>query len=124
MKRYEKELEGHIIKIGRTQYLGDEAVAFLDEKRKQNPVVVIQQDKDEELELLKNENKQLLLRINKLQEELLAEKDKNALLQEREIARLEAPAADETAVTVEQPAKKAGIADRVKFLFTGQLSKE
>lgn len=53
--RYKDELEGHIVKVDRTQYLDDEAVAFLDEKRQKNPVFIIQQDKDEQIERLERE---------------------------------------------------------------------
>lgn len=52
--RYASELEGHLIKDGRQQFLDEEAVAFLDAKRQKNPVVIIQQNKDEEIEELKN----------------------------------------------------------------------
>ena len=48
--RYKKELGNHIIHDGRQQFLDEEAVAFLDEKRQKNPVTVIQQDKNEQIE--------------------------------------------------------------------------
>ena len=51
--RYKKELGNHIIRDGRQQFLDEEAVAFLDEKRQKNPVTVIQQDKNEQIEALK-----------------------------------------------------------------------
>ena len=69
VNRYAAELDGHIIKVSRTKYLDDDAVAFLDEKRKVNPVVVIERSKDEELEQLKNENKMLLLKLVEAQDE-------------------------------------------------------
>lgn len=90
VNRYKNELDGHIQKENGTQYLDDEAVAFLDEKRSKNPVVILEQSKDEELEMLRNENKLLILKINKLQEELLNEKDQVKLLQDEKIAMLEA----------------------------------
>lgn len=40
LHRYAKELDGLIVKQGRTQFLTDEAVAFLDAKRASNPVVI------------------------------------------------------------------------------------
>ena len=33
VNRYKDELKGHISKVNRTQYLDEEAVAFLDSKR-------------------------------------------------------------------------------------------
>ena len=40
IKRYEGDLKGHIRIDGRTQYLDDVAVAFLNEHRSKNPLVV------------------------------------------------------------------------------------
>ena len=53
--RYKKELGNHIIRDGRQQFLDEEAVAFLDEKRQKNPVTVIQQDKNEQIEVVNAE---------------------------------------------------------------------
>lgn len=89
VKRYSKDLEGHIQKNGRTQFLDDEAVAFLDSKRQENPVVLLQADKDEELERLRNENKALLLKVTELQDALLKEKDNVKTLQAEKIELLE-----------------------------------
>lgn len=90
VKRYKSELEGHISKVNRTQYLDDEAVAFLDTKRQENPVILLQVDKDEEIQRLSNENKRLLLRVAELQDALLREKDTVKELQTEKIALLEA----------------------------------
>lgn len=75
LKTYEKELQNHIIKQGRTQLLDDYAVEFLDTKRASNTVIVERTSKDEEIDRLKEENKNLLIKIATLQEELLKEKD-------------------------------------------------
>lgn len=61
--RYKDDLEGHIIKDGRQQFLDEEAVAFLDSKRMKNPVSIIQKSKDDELEDLRQQKEQLLLKI-------------------------------------------------------------
>lgn len=89
IKRYETQLDGHLERVGRTLYMDDDAVAFLDEKRKKNPVVVVQEDKDKVVQGLYEENKQLLIKITALQDELLEEKSKvqelqGLLLAERE----------------------------------------
>lgn len=89
VNRYKEDLEGHIHIEGRTQYLDDAAVEFLDTKRQQNPIVIVNQDKDEELERLRSEKEALLIRIAELQDSLIREKDKVALLQEKNIALLE-----------------------------------
>lgn len=91
--RYQDELAGHLIKDGRQQFLDEEAVAFLDAKRQKNPVAIIQMDKNEQIEQLENENKQLLLKLATVQDALLAEKEKTQqLLDEKkdQIALLEA----------------------------------
>lgn len=61
--RYKDELEAHIIRDGRQQFLDEEAVAFLDGKRQKNPVSIIQQSKDEAIEELRLEKEQLLLKV-------------------------------------------------------------
>lgn len=75
VKRYETELQGHISKVGRTNYLDDEAVAFLDEKRSKNPIVIVDEEKKDQIQRLSDENKQLLIKIVQLQDELNGEKD-------------------------------------------------
>lgn len=59
--RYKKELGNHIIRDGRQQFLDEEAVAFRREKAK-NPVTVIQQDKNGQIEALEEQVKQLLMK--------------------------------------------------------------
>lgn len=60
--RYKDELAGHLIRDGRQQFLDEEAVAFLDSKRQKNPVAIIQQNKDEQIEALEEQVKQLLVK--------------------------------------------------------------
>lgn len=91
--RYADELGDHIIKDGRQQFLDEEAVAFLDAKRQKNPVAIIQMDKDEQIEALRNEKEALLIKLASVQDELLQEKNKvQALIdkQKDQIALLEA----------------------------------
>lgn len=97
VSRYKKELEGHITKVSRTQYLDDEAVAFLDGKRQENPVILLQVDKDEEIQRLHDENKALLLKVAELQDALLKEKDTVKELQTEKIVLLEAKQEQEAA---------------------------
>lgn len=89
VQRYKKELEGHIQKVNRTQYLDEEAVNLLDSKRAENPIVILESGKDEELQRLESENKMLLLKIAELQEALLQEKDQVKILQNEKIMLLE-----------------------------------
>lgn len=80
--RYASELEGHIIKDGRQQFLDEEAVSFLDEKRKKNPVIIYQASKDEEIERLEEENKALLIKLAQVQEQLLGAQTQIAQLKD------------------------------------------
>lgn len=93
VKRYADELAGHISRQNRTQYLDDYAVALLDDHRAQNPVVVINQDRDEEIERLRVENKALLQQIAALQDRLLTAQD-SLLEASKQAARLDAAEAD------------------------------
>ena len=90
VNRYKDELKGHISKVNRTQYLDEEAVAFLDSKRAESPIIIMESGKDEEIHRLEMENKALLLKVAELQEALLKEKDQVKLLQNEKIELLEA----------------------------------
>ena len=87
--RYKDELEGHITKENRTQYLDDAAVEFLNHKRATNSVILMEASRDDEVQRLTDENKALLLKVAELQDALLREKDAVKLLQEDKIALLE-----------------------------------
>lgn len=96
IKRYEDELEGHLVKQNRFLMLDDEAVRFLDSKRSENPVIVYEQNKDEELEQLRHENKVLLIQMNtvqdqlgKVQQKLIAEMNTTKLLTSEKVQYLE-----------------------------------
>ena len=102
IKRYENELEGHLVKQNRFLMLDDEAVQFLDSKRSENPVIVYEQNKDEELEQLRHENKVLLIQMNtvqdqlgKIQQKLIAEMNTTKLLTQEKVQYLEYKAQSE-----------------------------
>lgn len=110
--RYQDELAGHLIRDGRQQFLDEEAVAFLDARRQKNPVAIIQVEKDEKIDQLEKENKQLLLKLAAVQDALLTEKEKAAALMDEkkgEIALLEADneAARAKVAEAEENAQKA-----------------
>lgn len=109
VKRYEKELQGHISKQNRTQYLDDYAVALLDDHRAQNPVVVINQDRDEEIERLRQENKALLQQVAALQDRLLTAQD-SLLAASKQAARLDAAEADKSRLEARTAALEAELA--------------
>ncbi len=69
--RYRDEIGDHIVKKGKTQYLDEEAVSFLDNKRKENPIILLERNKDEEIERLTEENKALLVQLTSVQNRLI-----------------------------------------------------
>lgn len=89
--RYKDELEGHIVKQGKTRYLDETAVEILNSKRAVNPVVIVNEDKDERIAALEEENKALLQRVAALQDQLLQEKERVTLLQQEKIELLQPP---------------------------------
>ena len=70
IKRYETDLKSHIIKQGRTRFIDEYAAKFLREKRRAAPIVIQEQNKDDELQQLRDENKNLLIKLAAVQEEL------------------------------------------------------
>lgn len=89
--RYKAELDGHIIREGRQQFLDEEAVAFLDARRQKNPVILVQQSRDETIEALRAENKELLKQlaeahklVGEVRQQLLEAKGAQALLEAAE----------------------------------------
>lgn len=104
VKRYEEELKDHIFVQGKTRYLDDFAMDFLDQKRSVNPVVIYEVSKDEEIERLNREVADLKDKVLKLQELLLDEQQKQLPLQQAlQLADVEKEKA------VHQALKEAGV---------------
>ena len=80
--RYKEELKDHIVRKDRTQYLDQWAIDFLTEKRRENPVILISQDKDEAIEAMKQQIEALRVQLMTAQNELLKEKDRIIELQD------------------------------------------
>lgn len=81
LRRYKKELDGHVCQQGRTQLLDDEAVAFLQEHRSSNPIIIRQEEKFAWIEQLQEQNTLLLVKAAEQAEKIAA--------QSKEILRLE-----------------------------------
>ena len=111
VNRYAEDLENHIVKDGKQQLLDEEAVAFLDAKRKKNPAAIYQAEKDETINQLEEENKNLFIELVSTQKELIIAQKENrrlidqsakiALLEvDNEAAKKKAAAAEEEAETL------------------------
>lgn len=100
--RYKNELGEHLVINGRQQFLDEEAVAFLDAKRRKNPVIVHQASVSETIENLKQEKENLLIKVAEQADQLkemanwkaekatlIAEADQNKLLLEENTKKLE-----------------------------------
>lgn len=68
--RYRDALGDHIVKDGRQQFLDEYAVEYLNEHRSKNPVVIIQNSKDEEIQELRAKQEAMLAKIAALSLEL------------------------------------------------------
>ena len=87
---YKHELQDHIIRKGRTQYLDEYAVEYLSKRRRESPVIVMEQSKDETIADLKEQIDALRDQLMAAQNELLREKDHIIELQEESRKSLEA----------------------------------
>lgn len=86
VNRYREQLGDHIIQDGRQQFLDDYAVAFLDERRQKNPVVVHQQSKDEAYEQVRQELEVALKTIANLQQFKIATLESRQALEDAKTA--------------------------------------
>lgn len=89
VKRYAQELEEHISKQNRKQYLDEYAEKFLDDKREKSPIIIMEQAKDEELEEAKREIENLKLTLMELQSQLASSQNRVIALQEEKLTLIE-----------------------------------
>lgn len=87
---YKHELQDHIIRKGRTQYLDEYAVEYLSKRRRESPVIVMEQSKDETIADLKEQIDALRVQLMAAQNELLKSKDHIIELAEESRKSLEA----------------------------------
>ena len=85
VKKYAEDLEGHIITKGKTQYLDSYAMDFLADRRKESPIILLNQNINAELEETK-------LELEKMQKLLLEAQQRIILLQEDNIKAIESKA--------------------------------
>ncbi len=82
LQRYAEDLRGHIITKGRTRYLDDQAIEFLNEKRREQPLVVLDPDDQSEAAELRRQLDGLKTQLMAAQNELLVAKDRIIALQD------------------------------------------
>ena len=81
--RYEEELKGHISVKNRTQYLDDWAVEFLQNRRRESPIIIVGQEKEEEMKNLKDQVETLRTQLLEVQKELLKSREEHLKAQDR-----------------------------------------
>ena len=75
VKNYSGDLEGHVIIKNRTQFLDEYAVNFLKQKRRENPVIVMHTEANEQVEELKAQVDLLKSKLLAAQEQILSLKN-------------------------------------------------
>lgn len=77
LKKYADELDEHISVKGRTKYLDTYAVDFLSKKRRESPVILLQQDAISERERLKEEADRLKNALLEAQQKIIELQEDN-----------------------------------------------
>lgn len=102
------ELKDHIVRKNKTQFLDDYAIDFLDNRRRESPVMLYQENRDEELERLREDNQRLLAELNGAKSRIISQQDRlyELTVSEQKMLLLEATtkAAEERAAAAEQKA--------------------
>ena len=92
IKTYEIELKPHIHTEGRTRYIDVEGEAFLDEKRAKSPIIILENDKQHQYEVVKEENEALKIKLMQLQDQIIGRDDKIMELSDKVMLLVEGPA--------------------------------
>ena len=87
--RNAEELEGHVIRNKGVTYLDEVAVAFLSERRRQSPLVVVHEDQNEQIEEKDRQIEELKKRLDILRDELALSQQKRIELQDQVTGLLE-----------------------------------
>lgn len=80
---YAEDLKDHIVRKNRTQYLDEWAVEYLTKRRRENPVILLSQDKSEAIEELRQQIETLKAQLMTAQNELLKSQDERLKAQDR-----------------------------------------
>jgi len=110
VNRYREDLGEHLYKKNRTQYLDEEGEAFLDQKRAANPIILLEHDKDDQIEELKRQNEQMKIKIMQLQEQIISRDEKVMELQEKLLLLTAKPVPDPEKHTEEEPEAASDLA--------------
>lgn len=76
INRYRVDLGEHIFKKNKTQFLDEVAEEFLNEKRANNPIIIMDNEKDERMKALEMQNESFKNKIMELQDQIIKRDDK------------------------------------------------
>ena len=80
--RYSEELSGHVIRKDRTRYLDEVAVKFLQERRRESPIILQNMDQGEEISRLMDQVESLRAQLVSAQNKLLESQERIISLQD------------------------------------------
>lgn len=82
LQKYSEELSGHVIRKDRTRYLDEKAVEFLQERRRESPIVLQTIDQGEEIGRLQDQVESLKAQLVTAQNKLLEAQERVISLQD------------------------------------------
>lgn len=71
VNKYKKELADHIVRKDGVQYLDQDAIAFLSEKRRRSPLVIVHEDNKDKIDQLEEELRSVKEKLLAAQTEIL-----------------------------------------------------
>ena len=80
--RFSEELSGHVVRKNRTQYLDEVAVKFLQERRRESPIILQNTDQGEEISRLMDQVESLRAQLVSAQNKLLESQERIISLQD------------------------------------------
>ena len=82
LHKYSEELSGHVIPKDRTRYLDEVAVKFLQERRRESPIILQNMDQGEEISRLMDQVESLRAQLVSAQNKLLESQERIISLQD------------------------------------------
>lgn len=121
--RYREELKDHIVTNRRVKYLDQYAVDFLNQKRRESPIIMIQQNLDEEVTELQQQVESLRQQLIEAQNQLLQSQARIIALQDETRQALEAKQQYDGLLTMHEETK-AELAEAREEVTTTRTAKE
>ena len=82
LHKYSEELSGHVIRKDRTRYLDEVAVKFLQERRRESPIILQNMDQGEEISRLQAQLESMRAQLVSAQNKLLESQERIISLQD------------------------------------------